>query len=90
MKNEIISHITQVIYRSRSPIKLPKDLKITKLVEAIKKNIKREKIRKDYVLVYEYLYILAKHSHKQKVAKEFKVHYRNTSNKIHALAKGNR
>src|SRR3990170_9078862 len=90
MKEKIISLMTQAVRRPRSPIKLLKDLKTTKLVEAIKKNIKRGKIRKDYMLVYEYLYILAKHSHKQKVTKEFKAHYRNISNKIHALAKGNR
>src|SRR5688500_20024899 len=86
----IISLMTQAVCRPWSPIKLPKHLKTQKLIETIKKNIKRGKTRKDYVLVYEYLYILAKHSHKQKIAKEFEIHYRNISNKIHALAKGNR
>src|SRR3990170_4975641 len=90
MKNTIISQMTQAVRRPRSPIKLFKHLKTPKLVETIKKNIKRGKTRKDYVLVYEYLYILAKHSHKPKVNKEFETHYRNTANKIHALAKGNR
>src|SRR5687767_4265386 len=90
MKTKIISLMTQAVRRPRSHIKLPKDLKTSKLVETIKKNIKRGKTRKDYVLVYEYLYILAKHSHKTKVLKEFETHYRKTANKIHALAKGNR
>src|SRR5688500_16713231 len=90
MKNQIISLMTQVVRRPRSPVKLSKDLKTAKLVETIKKNIKRGKTRKDYVLVYEYLYILAKYSHKPKVTKEFEIHYRNTANKVHALAKGNR
>src|SRR3989337_1520942 len=90
MKDKIITLMTQAIRRPRSPIKLSKGLKRTKLIETIKKNIKRGKVRKDYVLVYEYLYILAKHSHKREVCKEFELHYRNTANKVHALAKGNR
>src|SRR3990170_90968 len=90
MKEKIITLITQAVRRPRSPIKLSKSLKRTKLVETIKKNIKRGKVKKDYVLVYEYLYILAKHSHRREVYKEFELHYKNTSNKIHALAKGNR
>src|SRR3990170_7082163 len=90
MKEKIITLITQAVRRPRSPIKLSKSLKRTKLIETIKKNIKRGKVRKDYVLVYEYLYILAKHSHKREVYKEFELHYRNVANKIHALAKGNR
>ena len=90
MKDKIITLMTQAVRRPRSPIKLSKELKTTKLVETIKKNIKRGKVKKDYVLVYEYLYILAKYSHKREVYKEFELHYRNTANKVHALAKGNR
>ena len=87
---QIINLMIQAVYRPRSPIKVPKTIKTTKLIEIIKKNIKRGKTAKDYVLVYEYLYILAKHSHQQKITKEFEPYYRIISNKIHALTKGNR
>src|SRR3990170_3587296 len=87
---QIISLATQAVCRPWSPIKLPKHLKRSKLVETIKKNIKRGKIRKDYAIVYEYLYILAKYSHKSKITKEFGQHQHKLANKIHILAKGNR
>src|SRR3990170_1298644 len=87
---QIISLMTQAVCRPWSPIKLPKQLKTSGLVETIKKNIKREKTRKDYVLVYEYLYILAKHAYKLKIAKEFSQHQQTLVTKIHVLAKGNR
>src|SRR3990170_715623 len=87
---QIISLTTQAVCRPWSPIKLPKHLKVSKLVETIKKNIKRGKTRKDYVLVYEYLYILAKHAHRPKITKEFSQHQQTLATKIHVLAKGNR
>ena len=90
MKNKIITLMTQAVCRPWSPIKLSKHLKASKLVETIKKNIKRGKTRKDYMLVYEYLYILAKYAHKSKIAKEFSQHQQTLANKIHILAKGNR
>src|SRR5687767_13549194 len=86
----IISLMTQAVCRPWSPIKVPKHLKASKFVEIIKKNIKRGKTRKDYVLVYECLYALAKYSHKSKIAKEFSQHQHLLANKIHILAKGNR
>ena len=87
---QIISLATGAVCRPWSPIKLPKQLKTSGLVEIIKKNIKRGKTRKDYVLVYEYLYILAKHAHKLQIIKEFGQHQQRLATKIHVLAKGNR
>src|SRR3990170_8746396 len=87
---QIISLATGAVCRPWSPIKLPKQLKTSGLVEIIKKNIRRGKTRKDYVLVYEYLYILAKHAYKSKIAKEFSQHQQTLATKIHVLAKGNK
>lgn len=87
---KILKEVEEVVSQPFQQVKFPKHWKKRRIIEEIKKNLKRAKSKRAYEQTYQYLYQLGKRQHIPKIRSAFEQHHRVLATKIHILAKGRR